>query len=679
VQFVSNHDGGGAAMSNVAHAYILTQPGNAIVYYNAKQFGTGRAFPVDGRGDALGNYGDSITELLNIRETHGRGDYRERWLEKDYFAMERSKSMLVLLDNRNDGGVSDVKTMDVDFLAGQHLVELTGNAAANGLDQTITVQNVGGQSKVSVRFLNNNGQDKGYLVYGLQTPQSASGLTITNANGSLAGGTPPANDVVANATTRLATLPIVTANTINIRLDTQAVTLSDGFRDTEADGDNAVLKVNQGLDTNGNGHIDYTTPGSVVYGFEEFAAANKSAGYGSPTGNGWYQQAIDATSLPEGYNFITVRAFRHRSDGGPAVFSDFKKVVYLDRVPPPAAVVSFAPYASDPSNPNNRDLIVKSVDATANNMHFFLDLPANLTNAQILAMVGADNQANSYDRDQFIRGWSNINYGNHVATIVTYEPTGNYNIQRFPGQFSATNGRGIGFGDTNFSNLYSFGDIRTTTGSVEDVLFSQNGNYNSAFDLNGDGLCDNRDLFLLSDVLVAAPTSSFVSGAKQTVLDAYTDLLMKRADVNSSGSADIGDMASLYTGFGTTTWQDDLNVDGVVNIDDVKTMVTKLFRTVPGDFNLDGKVDAADYVVWSKNRSQSGATFLQGDATFDGTIGDDDLQLWRSNFGFIRQALSAGSGSGATLAAVPEPTACWLAGFGLFWLASCRQRLRTAS
>ena len=63
VQFVSNHDGGGADMSNVAYAYILTQPGNAIVYYNAKQFGTGRSFPVDGRGDALGNYGDTITEL----------------------------------------------------------------------------------------------------------------------------------------------------------------------------------------------------------------------------------------------------------------------------------------------------------------------------------------------------------------------------------------------------------------------------------------------------------------------------------------------------------------------------------------------------------------------------------------------------------------------------------------
>src|SRR4029078_7117267 len=142
-------------------------------------------------------------------------------------------------------------------------------------------------------------------------------------------------------------------------------------RDTDADGDNAVLRVNQGVDTNGNGHVDYTTPNSVVYGYEEFSAGNKSPGYGSPTGNGWYQQSINATNLPEGYNFITVRAFRHRSDGGPAVYSDFKSVVCLDRVPPPAAVVSFAPQVAIPSNVNNRDMIVHSVDGTANSMHSF--------------------------------------------------------------------------------------------------------------------------------------------------------------------------------------------------------------------------------------------------------------------------------------------------------------------
>jgi hypothetical protein len=56
-----------------------------------------------------------------------------------------------------------------------------------------------------------------------------------------------------------------------------------------------------------------------------------------------------------------------------------------------------------------------------------------------------------------------------------------------------------------------------------------------------------------------------------------------------------------------------------------------------GDYNHDGIVDAADYVVWRKG--------------LDTTYTQNDYNVWRANFGKI-----AGSGSGATLrAAVPEP------------------------
>jgi len=74
VQFVSNHDGGGADMSNVAYATILTQPGKCDCVLQREAVWHRPGLPVDGRGDALGNYTDKITDLLNIRETHGRGD-----------------------------------------------------------------------------------------------------------------------------------------------------------------------------------------------------------------------------------------------------------------------------------------------------------------------------------------------------------------------------------------------------------------------------------------------------------------------------------------------------------------------------------------------------------------------------------------------------------------------------
>jgi hypothetical protein len=71
---------------------------------------------------------------------------------------------------------------------------------------------------------------------------------------------------------------------------------------------------------------------------------------------------------------------------------------------------------------------------------------------------------------------------------------------------------------------------------------------------------------------------------------------------------------------------------------------------LPGDFNADGTVDAADYIVWRKN--------FRDDPT--------KYEQWRANFG-----ASLGPGSGSTLPsaeplpAVPEPQTliAWLIGF----------------
>ena len=78
-------------------------------------------------------------------------------------------------------------------------------------------------------------------------------------------------------------------------------------------------------------------------------------------------------------------------------------------------------------------------------------------------------------------------------------------------------------------------------------------------------------------------------------------------------------------------------------------------------------------IVWRKNFGQTGANFLQGDATFDGTIGTDDFAVWRANFGFVRQPLGS-SGSGVSLAAVPEPAAVWISLIALGWTTTLRRR-----
>ncbi|MFT3786229.1 MAG: alpha-amylase family glycosyl hydrolase [Tepidisphaeraceae bacterium] len=136
VAFVQSADSFGPYLSNVAYAYTLMRPGNSIVYFNAKQFGTNRDFPKDGRGDALGGmYGDTITKLVGLRNTHGRGDYIERWIEKETLIYERDKSAVVGLSNRVDNGY-DTRTVQTNFGPGTRLIEMTGNATDATVDPT---------------------------------------------------------------------------------------------------------------------------------------------------------------------------------------------------------------------------------------------------------------------------------------------------------------------------------------------------------------------------------------------------------------------------------------------------------------------------------------------------------------------------------------------------------------
>jgi hypothetical protein len=724
VTFVDSHDdhaGQRPALYKVAYAYTLMKPGNAIVYMNAKEFGEGRTFPYDIGGssysmsnDALGgHHGEHVARLVEIRNTHGRGDFKERWLDDAFnpngfsnvYVYERSKSAIVALNSRNDSVSQTRNGVQTDFTPSTAtektvLVELTGNADDPAIDpvadpltqhgllrKTIKVDSTG---KINVTIPASGGHGRGYLIYGLATPEGA--LSLTNVAQVLPGAVPTQAN---NGTARLADIDVITADSFSVQLSTTPVSLQDPdssnpqtlIRDVHADGDHAMLRIDGGMDLNDQPGIDNVSLTSAAYGFEDFRDTYSpgyvwSGGTNIGTGSGTFAQTIDATALSEGRHYLTVRAFRHRDastggDGGPAVFTDFKRTIYVDRLPPESTLVSYDPFASAPSNPNNRDFIVRSLDKTADSVHVLLDLGANLTDAEVLAQVSGSNQAGYYDRDMFVRGTA-VKYGNHTATIVTFEATGNYNIQRFVGLFTQTNNQGVGYGDMNFGNSYVIADIRETTpdnGSVEDVLYSQNTKFSSAFDPNGDGLGDNRDLLLLKDVLVAAPTSAFVNATnEQNVLNAYTDLLLKRGDVDSSGTSNGADVAALYSSFGSPTWTMDLNVDGEVDTGDVQTMISDLFRTAPGDFNVDGKVDAADYVVWRKSDGAATAMFTEGDGDLDGDVDDADFNLWRSNYGFVRQPLSPNAGSGSGTAAVPEPSAAALLLVGLCVLVSRLKR-----
>lgn len=79
-----------------------------------------------------------------------------------------------------------------------------------------------------------------------------------------------------------------------------------------------------------------------------------------------------------------------------------------------------------------------------------------------------------------------------------------------------------------------------------------------------------------------------------------------------------------------------------------------------GDYNANGRVDTADFVVW---RNTVGATgiLLAADGNGDGVVNQADYQLWRENFG-----ITAPGAAGGSIATVPEPATIvliWTAGY----------------
>jgi glycosidase len=512
VAFVNSHDDFGPALSNTAHALVLMRPGNAIVYFDGNEHGN-RDFPKEGRGDAVGGlYGNTVTKLVDIRNRYGRGDYQERWLEKEVLIFERQNSALVGLSNRTDGGY-DTRTVNTGFAPGTPLVELTGNAANTTVDPTNEIFDyvvVAPNGQATIRVPRNSSHSLGYVMYGPATPQGT--LSLSNVVQTLAAQTPTA---ATNGTARLTAVDVIKANTFNITLNTTPVTIPGYGRDIPADGDNAILKINDGLDINANGAVDFVnstgTAGSVSYGFENFATKNSPlVGSGGATGgDGQFIQAVNAALLPEGFNFIEVRAFRQRGINEPAVYSSFKKTVYIDRLAPISAIASFDPIST---NSANRRAVAQSTDLTADNIHLFLDLPAALTDAQILSQLGGGSQGNGIDRDIWTKDFSNLTHGNHVLTVVTFEMTGTYSILRYPGFFTATS-IGLGLGDVNFDGQLTKSDILR----FEELVDARNTLFNPAADINADGLLNLTDVALLGDTLLNA-------GAPPEVLAAYQEL-----------------------------------------------------------------------------------------------------------------------------------------------------------
>ncbi len=90
---------------------------------------------------------------------------------------------------------------------------------------------------------------------------------------------------------------------------------------------------------------------------------------------------------------------------------------------------------------------------------------------------------------------------------------------------------------------------------------------------------------------------------------------------------------------------------------------------ISGDYNHNGKVDAADYTVWRNSLGQAGVG-LAADGNGDGHITPADYAVWKAHYGQVAPA--AGSSNSADRTAVPEPNARFLLIVAAMALALCR-------
>jgi hypothetical protein len=89
--------------------------------------------------------------------------------------------------------------------------------------------------------------------------------------------------------------------------------------------------------------------------------------------------------------------------------------------------------------------------------------------------------------------------------------------------------------------------------------------------------------------------------------------------------------------------------------------------SVPGDYNKNGVVDAADYPLWRKGDLAADGTGPGG--VPDGVVNGLDYNFWRARFGNT-------SGSGLTASAVPEPCVVSVLMIGIWALGFVSKRAR---
>ncbi|MBX7131110.1 MAG: hypothetical protein K1X67_00380 [Fimbriimonadaceae bacterium] len=313
VAFVQSHDDGPPQANNLAHAFVLTRPGKAKVYYDGNNIegNDWTHFPKPGRYDALGQGDDYVTRILDARKRFARGSLVNRWVNSNLYIFERQVGgkgvLLVGLNDRGDVGGSMTQQVQTGFAPGQLLQDLTGQQpnVVVGADSRVTIT-VPANSTAG-----NSNNARGYVLYAPYSPQALAGIepvqfadgngaTITQQTYNMPNGT------YASAANFKAA--VVTGNSISLNIR------SDGT------GFTAFARLDSGLPMAGRQPLTGTPEGLT----DGFVNLDKTAAGIFRLNN------IDVSGLADGLHLVKVRVFAD-TPNRPGIFNEFNAFFYLRR------------------------------------------------------------------------------------------------------------------------------------------------------------------------------------------------------------------------------------------------------------------------------------------------------------------------------------------------------------
>jgi hypothetical protein len=177
-----------------------------------------------------------------------------------------------------------------------------------------------------------------------------------------------------------------------------------------------------------------------------------------------------------------------------------------------------------------------------------------------------------------------------------------------------------------------------------------------AIDIDGPNPGDYDRIVVGGDAMLGALDISYLGGYMPAIGHVFE--IVNAGAIPPAGVANLlANTTFPSTGSNWLGW----HVFSGLNPSGMSALFLAIVPALTGDFNANGIVDAADYVVWRNQNGQSGFG-LAADSNHDGVVNLIDYQAWRANFGQSIPGLGSGVGI------VPESTSAVLMILAAFFL-----------